>query len=80
MPVPNCPVGYLGPGGLADNGKYVNCTGGAAGYLDRLIFGSHMYKRPSCYVMYETKVAFDPEGKINLLLLLKHFYIVLLFV
>lgn len=62
LPVPGCPVGYLGPGGLADDGKYENCTGGAAGYLDRVIFGSHMYKTPSCHVMYETKVAFDPEG------------------
>lgn len=26
--VPNCPKGYLGPGGKHDHGKYQNCTGG----------------------------------------------------
>ncbi|CAF3898060.1 unnamed protein product, partial [Rotaria sp. Silwood1] len=28
LPVPNCPTGYLGPGGKHDHGKYWNCTGG----------------------------------------------------
>lgn len=62
MPVPGCPTGYLGPGGLQFNNSYENCTGGAAGYIDRVIFCNHMYKNPSCHVMYETKVYFDPEG------------------
>ena len=31
LPVPDCPTGYLGPGGLADHGAHYNCTGGAAG-------------------------------------------------
>ncbi len=26
--VPNCPTGYLGPGGKHDHGQYWNCTGG----------------------------------------------------
>jgi heparan-alpha-glucosaminide N-acetyltransferase len=26
--VPNCPKGYLGPGGKHEHGKYQNCTGG----------------------------------------------------
>ncbi len=26
--VPNCPTGYIGPGGKHDYGKYQNCTGG----------------------------------------------------
>ena len=28
LPVPNCPTGYLGPGGRHEHGKYYNCTGG----------------------------------------------------
>jgi len=37
--------GYLGPGGLHADGKYTNCTGGAAGYIDRtLLTASHMYR------------------------------------
>ena len=42
--------GYVGPGGIADGGLYPNCTGGAAGYIDRLLFGSHMYQHPTCKV------------------------------
>jgi len=32
LPVPNCPTGYLGPGGKHDHGKYQNCTGGCISY------------------------------------------------
>lgn len=45
--------GYLGPGGLANDGKYVNatCVGGAAGYIDRWMFGEkHIYGHPTCKV------------------------------
>lgn len=28
LDVPNCPKGYLGPGGKHEHGKYQNCTGG----------------------------------------------------
>lgn len=43
--------GYLGPGGLAEDGKYIDCTGGAAGYIDRVIFGSaHIYQNPTSKV------------------------------
>ena len=28
-----CPTGYLGPGGLHENSKYYNCTGGAARWI-----------------------------------------------
>ncbi|GAB6018830.1 hypothetical protein CHUAL_000491 [Chamberlinius hualienensis] len=63
LPVPGCPTGYLGPGGLHDNSSHVNCTGGVAGYVDRLILGAnHMYKHASCQKMYQTQVPFDPEG------------------
>lgn len=61
--VPGCPTGYLGPGGLHDDAKHFNCTGGAAGYLDRLILGpKHTYSSPTCSEVYETKVPYDPEG------------------
>uniref|UniRef100_I3MTV3 Heparan-alpha-glucosaminide N-acetyltransferase n=1 Tax=Ictidomys tridecemlineatus TaxID=43179 RepID=I3MTV3_ICTTR len=63
LPVPGCPTGYLGPGGIGDFGKYPNCTGGAAGYIDRLLLGDdHLYQHPSSAVLYHTKVAYDPEG------------------
>lgn len=36
--------GYLGPGGLHDGGGTFNCSGGAAGYIDRTFFGgNHLY-------------------------------------
>lgn len=60
--VPGCGKGYLGPGGLDDGGSYFNCTGGAAGYIDRQVFGEHMYKHPACQRVYENNVYFDPEG------------------
>ncbi|XP_077586209.1 heparan-alpha-glucosaminide N-acetyltransferase [Stigmatopora nigra] len=62
LPVPNCPTGYLGAGGIGDGGLYPNCTGGAAGYIDRLIFGDNMYRYPTCKEMYHTTQPFDPEG------------------
>lgn len=60
--VPDCGKGYLGPGGLQDSGKHENCTGGAAGYIDRKIFGDHMYTRPTCKKIYKTTIDYDPEG------------------
>ncbi|TKC34048.1 hypothetical protein EI555_006445 [Monodon monoceros] len=63
LPVPGCPTGYLGPGGLGDWGKYPNCTGGAAGYIDHLLLGDHhLHQHPSSAVLYHTEVAYDPEG------------------
>ncbi|XP_014470980.1 PREDICTED: heparan-alpha-glucosaminide N-acetyltransferase-like isoform X2 [Dinoponera quadriceps] len=64
MPVPDCPNGYLGPGGYHHFGKEVNCTGGAAGYIDRLVFGSHMYNKTHNPV-YGTILRHDPEGIMN---------------
>ncbi|XP_032365837.1 heparan-alpha-glucosaminide N-acetyltransferase isoform X1 [Etheostoma spectabile] len=62
MPVPNCPTGYLGAGGIGDNGLYPNCTGGAAGYIDRWMFGDNMFRYPTCKEIYHTTQPFDPEG------------------
>ncbi|KAJ0050712.1 hypothetical protein NL108_005107, partial [Boleophthalmus pectinirostris] len=63
LPVPDCPTGYLGPGGIGDMGLYANCTGGAAGYIDRWLLGAkHIYQTPSSRVIYATHMPFDPEG------------------
>uniref|UniRef100_A0A4W4H557 Heparan-alpha-glucosaminide N-acetyltransferase catalytic domain-containing protein n=1 Tax=Electrophorus electricus TaxID=8005 RepID=A0A4W4H557_ELEEL len=63
LPVPGCPRGYLGPGGIGDVGLHPNCTGGAAGYIDRWLLGeSHIYQTPSSRVVYQTIVPYDPEG------------------
>ncbi|XP_048458489.1 heparan-alpha-glucosaminide N-acetyltransferase isoform X2 [Rhincodon typus] len=68
LPVPNCPRGYLGPGGIGDFGQFVNCTGGAAGYIDRWLFGEkHIYQHPSCKILYHTTVPFDPENLLGLI-------------
>ncbi|XP_031415518.1 heparan-alpha-glucosaminide N-acetyltransferase isoform X2 [Clupea harengus] len=66
LPVPACPNGYLGPGGIGDFGQYPNCTGGAAGFIDRWLLGeSHIYQTPSSRVVFQTKVPFDPEGTLG---------------
>jgi heparan-alpha-glucosaminide N-acetyltransferase len=63
LSVPGCPTGYIGPGGLLGSyGLYPNCTGGAAGYIDKTILGiSHMYDEPTCQPIYLTG-PYDPEG------------------
>ena len=62
MDVPGCGRGYLGPGGIGDFGEYMNCTGGAAGYIDMQILGiNHIYGSPTCQGVYLTG-AYDPEG------------------
>ncbi|XP_068115072.1 heparan-alpha-glucosaminide N-acetyltransferase-like [Hyperolius riggenbachi] len=63
LPVPGCPTGYLGPGGIGDYGRYANCTGGAAGYIDKWLLGAnHIYQHPTCVELYKTTEPFDPEG------------------
>ena len=43
--------GYLGPGGISDWGNYQNCTGGAAGIIDRWFFtDAHIYQHPTAQV------------------------------
>lgn len=66
LPVPGCPKGYLGPGGLYNKSSNVNCTGGAAGYIDRLVFGKqHMYSGTPKPI-YQS-LPFDPEGKVQII-------------
>uniref|UniRef100_A0A0B6YUR6 Uncharacterized protein n=1 Tax=Arion vulgaris TaxID=1028688 RepID=A0A0B6YUR6_9EUPU len=63
LPVPGCPRGYLGPGGLDQGGIYFNCTGGSAGYIDRTVFGwFHIYMHPTSMEIYDSTVPYDPEG------------------
>lgn len=63
LPVPGCPTGYLGPGGIGDMGLFANCTGGAAGFIDRWLLGvNHIYQTPSSRVIYATHMPYDPEG------------------
>ena len=55
--------GYTGAGGLEKNGLYRNCTGGAARLVDVSLFGNdHIYQRPTPRAIYDTTLAFDPEG------------------
>ena len=45
--------GYLGPGGQHENYAHWNCTGGAAGAIDRWVFGdAHIYQHPTCKVTH----------------------------
>lgn len=66
LPVPGCPTGYLGPGGALLGPELEHCTGGAAAYIDRLVFHSHIYQTPTCQITYQTG-AYDPEGLLGCL-------------
>ncbi|XP_045492742.1 heparan-alpha-glucosaminide N-acetyltransferase [Colias croceus] len=64
---PNCPAGYLGPGGKHDDWVAPECSGGAAGYIDRLLLGkSHMYQHSDARRVYGGP-ATDPEGLLGCL-------------
>jgi len=57
-----CNSGYLGPGGRHEDGEYFNCTGGAAGYIDKTILTlNHIYQNPIIKFVYGSG-PFDPEG------------------
>lgn len=61
--VPGCPKGYLGPGGIGQGfPEAYNCTGGMAGYIDRIALGTHIYRFPTIKDLYKTTIPFDPEG------------------
>lgn len=66
LSVPGCPKGYLGPGGLHMNRTVRHCTGGAAGFIDRIMFTpDHMYRQS--VPLYHSEVRFDPEGMLGVL-------------
>ncbi|XP_076277651.1 heparan-alpha-glucosaminide N-acetyltransferase [Lasioglossum baleicum] len=59
LKVPGCPTGYLGPGGLHDDGKHYDCAGGAAGYIDRIVLKEpHLHHSATVY----NAGPYDPEG------------------
>lgn len=63
LPVPGCPTGYVGAGGLSEGGLHYNCTAGAARYIDIMVLGDHhIYHYPTPMVTYQTTVSHDPEG------------------
>ncbi|CAG0879332.1 unnamed protein product [Darwinula stevensoni] len=62
LPVPGCSSGYLGPGGMHEEGAHKKCIGGAAGYIDRVVLGeAHLYPTPTASILYDSG-PFDPEG------------------
>ncbi|XP_073978230.1 heparan-alpha-glucosaminide N-acetyltransferase [Rhodnius prolixus] len=68
FPLPGCPTGYIGPGGIHYNGIYQNCTGGITGYVDKLVLGmNHIYHNPTSKLIYKS-LPFDPEGIFGCLL------------
>ncbi|XP_073244370.1 heparan-alpha-glucosaminide N-acetyltransferase-like isoform X1 [Porites lutea] len=61
--VPGCPKGYTGPGGIGEGfPNAFNCSGGMAGYIDRIALGEHLYRFPTIKDLYKTVLPFDPEG------------------
>lgn len=69
LPVPDCPAGYLGPGGIHEMGKYSKCIGGASAYIDRLIIGKrHLYQHGAASALYDSEGPLDPEGPFGCLL------------
>ncbi|KAI5641901.1 hypothetical protein NE865_05900 [Phthorimaea operculella] len=64
---PDCPAGYLGPGGKHDDWVAPNCSGGAAGYIDRLLLGqSHIFQNSDARRVYGG-LPTDPEGLLGCL-------------
>jgi heparan-alpha-glucosaminide N-acetyltransferase len=67
LPVPGCPTGYIGPGGTQLGPTLAECTGGAARYIDIVVFGAkHIYGTPTCQQVYGTP-SHDPEGLLGCL-------------
>ncbi|CAB3994078.1 heparan-alpha-glucosaminide N-acetyltransferase-like [Paramuricea clavata] len=67
IPVPGCPTGYVGPGGIGEGyPEAENCTGGMAGYIDSKLFGeNHIYGHPTSKKLYLSTVPYDPEGALG---------------
>lgn len=44
--------GYTGPGGIGEGfPSAFNCSGGMAGYIDRIALGNHLYRFPTIKVI-----------------------------
>lgn len=60
--IEGCPRGYNGPGGISEEGKYFDCTGGIHRWIDIRVFGyNQIYHHPTCVELYDC-IAYDPEG------------------
>lgn len=54
--------GFLKAGGIQSDGAFANCTGGAAGYIDKIILGERrLWQNAPLRRMYKTE-PFDPEN------------------
>jgi heparan-alpha-glucosaminide N-acetyltransferase len=69
LPVPHCPTGYIGPGGLDQFNSFTNCTGGAANYIDTLFFTrDQLYNRVNnLNQIFQNSVQLDPENLLGTL-------------
>ena len=46
--------GYTGPGGIGEGfPSAFNCSGGMAGYIDRIALGNHLYRFPTIKVIHQ---------------------------
>lgn len=73
--MPGCPMGYIGPGSLADDGAYRNCTGGAHLYVASLVFGQHhLLQTPTCQQRYQAG-PYDLEVLLNWLMVVTTAYL-----
>ncbi len=65
LPVPGCPTGYIGAGGLSDGGLYPDCAGGAHRWIDVALWGdSHIFRGPTCGPIFRCG-SYDPEGSLG---------------
>lgn len=61
----------MGPGGWHENGQHANCTGGAAGSIDRqLLPPPFRYQATAIRVVYGAQQVLDPMGAFGLLLVI----------
>lgn len=64
---PGCPRGYIGAGGIEQNGDYAECTGGIHRYIDIQLFTYDLiYHHPTCKSLYVCQ-AYDPEGFVGVI-------------
>ncbi|KAG7207828.1 hypothetical protein KM043_009429 [Ampulex compressa] len=75
LAIPGCPIGYLGPGGLHDDGMHRDCAGGSAGYIDRSwLKEAHLYQKSGVSSVYKSG-PFDAEGILGCLTSIFHVFL-----
>ena len=64
---PGCPRGYIGAGGIEQDGDYAECTGGIHRHIDIQLFTYDLiYHFPTCKSLYNCQ-AYDPEGFVGVI-------------